>query len=54
MIVESLSVAVQLQQSNSHATGNRRIGKWARLTIPPLRPALRAWHLLSRVFDDQR
>jgi nitric oxide synthase oxygenase domain/subunit len=39
MIVEWLLVAVQFQQSNSHATGNRLSGKWAYLAIPPLRPA---------------
>jgi hypothetical protein len=54
MIVESLSVAVQLSQSKLRALENRLVPVRARLAIFPLGSSLRAWQLLSGISGGQK
>jgi hypothetical protein len=54
MIVESLSVAGQLHESNSRAMKIRNTGKPTGLPVLPRATGTRAWHLLSPGFGKRR
>jgi hypothetical protein len=54
MIVESLSVAVRLHDSNSRAKRNHVPGKPAVLPVLPLAIGIQAWHLLPAVLGRRR
>jgi hypothetical protein len=54
MIVESLSVGVQLRNSNSRAKKNHTPGKPPVLPVPPLAIGIQARHLLPAIFGRRR